>query len=356
VWGIDVAHAKDPHGERSIKVGCARKLPPVNGTEARLEPEVSVVVPSHERPLRLRWLLNALEEQTLEPSRFEVVVAHDSRDEVAEMIDRHPLALAGVLAQRRLEPGTGTPARHRNLGWRSAQAPLIAFTDDDCRPESDWLETLLAAGLRHPGAIVQGTTRPDPNESDLLKATHARTQDITPPAIFAQTCNILYPRELLERLDGFDELVPTASGEDTDLAIRARNRGTAYLAEPEAVVNHAVESLSLRTMLKLSWRWRHLPLVTKRHPVVREEYLLGRFWKPTHLTLPLALLGFGLSRRTPLAAGLAVPYLRETLARHGTHKRGRLMAAAALPGRVAIDTVEIAALSWGSIRYRTLFV
>src|SRR4051812_7593399 len=157
------------------------------GTQA---PEISVVVPSHERPLRLRWLLNALEEQGLERNRWEAVIAHDSRDEVAAMIDAHPLAQAGVLRQARLEPGTGTPARHRNLGWRSAHAQLVAFTDDDCRPEPDWLATLLVAAERHPGAIVQGTTRPDPYESDLLKATHARTQRVTPPVIFAQTCNI----------------------------------------------------------------------------------------------------------------------------------------------------------------------
>ena len=29
------------------------------------QPEIAVVVPSHDRPVRLRWLLNALEEQTL---------------------------------------------------------------------------------------------------------------------------------------------------------------------------------------------------------------------------------------------------------------------------------------------------
>ena len=40
-------------------------------------PDVSVVVPSHARRLRLRWLLNALEEQTLAPERFEVIVVHD---------------------------------------------------------------------------------------------------------------------------------------------------------------------------------------------------------------------------------------------------------------------------------------
>ena len=88
--------------------------------------------------------------------------------------------------KRRLEPGTGTPARHRNLGWRAARAPLVAFTDDDCRPEPDWLEVLLAAARRHPSAIVQGATRPDPFESELLQAIHARTQQIEPPSIFAR--------------------------------------------------------------------------------------------------------------------------------------------------------------------------
>jgi hypothetical protein len=285
-----------------------------------------------------------------------VVVAHDSRDEVARMVEAHPLALAGVLIQRRLTPGTGTPARHRNLGWRAGRAALIAFTDDDCRPEPDWLETLLAAAARHPGAIVQGATRPDPFEADLLKATHARTQDITPPAIFAQTCNILYPRELLERLDGFDELVPTASGEDTDLAMRARHLGTEYVAEPAAVVSHAVESLSLRTMLRLSWRWRHLPLVTKRHPSVRDGFPLKRFWRPSHITLPLAVSGAVMARRRPAAGLLAVPYLRYALSRQGTHLGGRVLATAALPGRIAIDSVELAGLCWGSARYRTFFV
>src|SRR4051794_33884992 len=163
VWGVDVAYAEDPHRDRRLSL----KLRAVDRRDARDQPEVSVVVPSHERPLRLRWLLNALEEQTLPAERWEAVVAHDSSDAVAGMIDDHPLARAGVLTQRRLEPGTGTPARHRNLGWRATRAPLVAFTDDDCRPEPDWLETLLDAGHRNPATIVQGATRPDPFESDL---------------------------------------------------------------------------------------------------------------------------------------------------------------------------------------------
>src|SRR3954470_12047067 len=104
-----------------------------------LQLQVSVVVPSHERVTRLRWLLNALEEQTLPRSRWELVVVHDSADGTEELVTTHQLAREGLLRRVRLAPGTGTASVQRNAGWREARAPLIAFTDDDCRPEPDWL-------------------------------------------------------------------------------------------------------------------------------------------------------------------------------------------------------------------------
>jgi GT2 family glycosyltransferase len=319
--------------------------------------EVSVVVPSHERPLRLRWLLNALEEQTLDRSRWELVVVHDSRGEDAEELLRtHPLAAAGVLRHRRLEPGTGTPARQRNEGWRMAGAPLVAFTDDDCRPEPEWLEQLLAAAGANPGAIVQGAVRSDPYETDLLRATHVRTLHVDPPGPFAQTANILYPREVLEAAGGFDESLPTAAGEDTDLAMRARSSGAPYVGAPAALVNHAVEAYGLISYLRMTWKWRHLPLVAKRHPQLRELFPLGLFWRPSHPLLLLAALGLAGSAKARPAAALALPYTRDLMRRRGGGVRGTLRATTEAPGRVAVDAVEVAALAWGSVRHRTLFL
>src|SRR6187551_3282465 len=90
---------------------------------------VSVVVPSHARRLRLRWLLNALEEQTLPADAFEVVVVHDYQGGDAAMLDEHPLAQSGRMRQIPIEPGRGRPSVQRNLGWRAANAPLVAFVD-----------------------------------------------------------------------------------------------------------------------------------------------------------------------------------------------------------------------------------
>ena len=44
-----------------------------------MAPEIAVVVASHDRPLRLRWLLEARSEQTLPPDRFEVVMGIPDR-------------------------------------------------------------------------------------------------------------------------------------------------------------------------------------------------------------------------------------------------------------------------------------
>jgi len=134
-------------------------------------PEITVVVASHARALRLRWLLNALEEQTLERGRWELVVVHDNAGEETEtLLHTHPLACDGTLRHHRLEPGTGSPSRQRNHGWRDARAPIVAFTDDDCRPDPRWLEEMLAVAAAAPGALVQGRTRPEPHESAILVA------------------------------------------------------------------------------------------------------------------------------------------------------------------------------------------
>ena len=55
------------------------------------------------------------------------------------------------LAVRCFRQERGGPARARNLGMQHASGELIAFTDDDCIPEPEW----LAAGAR---AIPEGGT------------------------------------------------------------------------------------------------------------------------------------------------------------------------------------------------------
>jgi GT2 family glycosyltransferase len=318
-------------------------------------PDISVVVASHDRPVRLRWLLNALDEQTLERGRWEVIVGHDSQGaETRSLLATHPLARAGVLHAAGRPAGSSPPGANRNAALRLAQGDVVVFTDDDCRPPPEWLERALAAARRRPDAVLQGTTRPDPDEVVLARAPHNQSQYITPPVPWAQACNIVYPRELVERIGGFDERALV--GEDADLAIRAREAGAPYLAAPEVLTYHAVHAPTLPRELRGVWRWRDLPLLVKRHPGFRREFPLRIFWKPAHAWLPVALAGGALARRHGAFALLVLPWAAIALPEYGPGLRGRLRALSELPLVAIRDTAEFAALARGSVRHRTLLL
>ena len=321
------------------------------------KPEISVVVPSHDRPLRLRWLLNALEEQTLPREQWEVIVGHDSSGpETEELLRTHPLAADGTLRHVQLEPGTAPPGKNRNAAWRMARAPVIVFTDDDCRPPREWLAKALESARARPGAIVQGRTRPDPVEQAMTYAWHAKTQNVLkPPTPWCEACNIIYPREVLEAHGGFDETMYV--GEDTELALRARNAGVPYEGDREVETYHAFEQISFPQALKGAWRWGQLPELVKRHPEMRQAFPLGYFWKHTHFWLPFAVAAWFLERRSRAWGLLAIPYVLHSMPQKHSHRpRGRVRALMELPGYAAVDVSEILALAWGSIRHRKFLI
>ena len=101
-------------------------------------PDISVIIPTHNRPASLLRLLHALREGTFPASRFEaVVVADGCTDDTATVARNVPFPFpVEVLEQN---PGRGAGAA-RNLGATHANGELLVFLDDDVEP----LPTLLA--------------------------------------------------------------------------------------------------------------------------------------------------------------------------------------------------------------------
>lgn len=320
------------------------------------DPEVAVVVASHDRPLRLRWLLNALQEQTVARDRFEVIVCHDSSGgETHELLECHPLATEGVLRHIALPPGGRPPGMQRNAALELARAPIVLFTDDDCRPPADWLERALEATQRYPDAIVQGRTLPDPDELGIAyHVPHTRSQRIDPPAVWAQTCNVLYPRRVLTRVGGFDEQME--AGEDTDLCLRARAAGARYVGAPEMLTYHAVHALGIVGSLRSLPRWRHIAGLAKRHPIVRRHFPAGIFWRKSHGLLLLALAGASTARSRRGAVLLALPWAIHAAPAYGSSWRGRLRSISELPALALLDVAELGVLAVGSVSYRTVLL
>jgi GT2 family glycosyltransferase len=312
--------------------------------------EVAVVIPTRNRETRLAFALEALAAQTLERDRFEVVVvrASDAAGPKAGPPD-------GLRVRFLRHSADGRPAAQRNRGWRATTAPLVAFTDDDCRPAPDWLERLLEASEGQ-DVFLQGQTEPDPDEHHLLHGL-ARSKEVIGPSAWYPTCNIAYPRGLLERLGGFDERFRFASGEDTDIALRARSVGAQRVYVHRAVVRHAVLARPLGRALKEATRWESLPLVLARHPAQRRAVYRRVFANRSHAALFLAAAGTLAARRSRVTAALAaVPYLGEKLDRDNVTPRGLVRQALHLPARLAVDIAELAATVRGAVKHRAFLV
>jgi glycosyltransferase involved in cell wall biosynthesis len=238
-----------------------------------MTPAISVVVPTYRRPERARRLVAALEAQTLDPTRFEVVIVDngsgdDTSDVLAELarssrIDLRPL---------KIEVNNG-PAPARNLGWRSSRGEYVAFTDDDCVPHPDWLERLLERALATPDlGVLQGATHRPAGDYEFTLNTALR-ETLRPSAYF-EGCNLTFPRAVLEVTGGFDEQYHFG-GEDTSAGWAAAGQGR-WVFEERAIVEHDIEERPLRWHLMMAWREGVFVDLAKRYPAFRQE----GFWKP----------------------------------------------------------------------------
>jgi len=312
-------------------------------------PLVSVVVSSKNRRERLRALIESLRAQDLDRSRFEVVIVDNASDDgTAALLDAEQRRDGLRLRPVRNDTDRGT-AHSRNLGWKAANAPLIAFTDDDCEAAPDWLSSLLEASRRHPGAVLQGRTEPIPRERDRLGPL-SRTKEVTTLGPYFETCNVAYPRDLLERLDGFDaEAFPTWGGEDTDLAWRALGDGADAVFVDEARTYHAVNQLGIIGGLRFALGWSDAMAVLPRHAGIRRHLHRRVFWKRSHEQLLTAIAAVLVARRFPLALVLAIPYLRSLLSR--SRRRPWLV-----PYFAAYDALEVVSAVRGGARARTFLI
>lgn len=204
---------------------------------------VSVVVPSRDRPEPLGRCLAALAAQTRPPA--EVVVVDDaSRDGAA--VARVGASVRGVRVRMVVGRGRG-PAAARNLGVAQATGDVVAFVDDDCRPDHGWLEALvapLAAGApAAAGATVVGEPASAATRASQVVTNHlleAGLDDRFGTVDFAPTCNLAVRADALAGLP-FDETYPLAAGEDRDWCDRAAAAGLTIRYVPGALVRHHPE-------------------------------------------------------------------------------------------------------------------
>lgn len=219
-------------------------------------PDISVIVPTFNRPHALQRLLHSLARQQLPHDQFEVIIVDDGGDSPLQPLlrpFRHLLNLCLLCVPKQ---GCG-PARQ--AGVDLARGQFLAFTDDDCRPQPDWLLRLLAALHAHPSAAVGGLTINALTSSVFSEATQwlvnsaARGSHPSSPA-FCPTSNVAFPRDPFLAIGGLNRHWHNSGGEDRDLCLRWRLAGFPLLYEPSACVLH-YHALNFTQFLRLHFRY-----------------------------------------------------------------------------------------------------
>ncbi|HEY3517287.1 MAG TPA: glycosyltransferase, partial [Gammaproteobacteria bacterium] len=198
-----------------------------------MRPRVSVVVPTHGRPVLLARCLEALAGQTLPRADYEVIVVSDGPDaQTRAVLDRSAFAVRHLALPRR-----SGPAAARNAGWRAALGTIVAFTDDDTVPSPDWLRAGLAELESGCDAVAGRVVMPIPLEPSDYERDAARLAD----AEFV-TANCFVSVAMLEAVGGFDERFELAWREDSDLHFGLLAHGAAVRRAPRALVVHPVRA------------------------------------------------------------------------------------------------------------------
>lgn len=131
----------------------------------------------------------------------------------------------------------------RNAGAAAAQGEILAFTDDDCEPDPEWLLRMSRA-FRDPRVAAAGGPNlpPEPRgwqEAVVIAApgapTHVMLDDHN--AEHLPGCNLVVTRAAFQAVGGFDRDFLTA-GDDVDFCWRLRDAGLRLAFVPGAFVWH----------------------------------------------------------------------------------------------------------------------
>jgi GT2 family glycosyltransferase len=253
---------------------------------AAVMPKVSVVVPTYLRPDLLERCLSALLRQTLAHDAYEIIICDDGPSQPIRDLVESASQRSGDAPAIRYVPVERTqgPAGARNKGWRAAQAPIVAFTDDDTIPAPQWLEGGLAAMDASADAAVGTIQMPLPSRPTDVERDAARLTE----AEFV-TANCFVRRDVLERVGGFDERYTLAWREDSDLHFSLLERGCSVVKAPQALVVHPPRPAPFAASLGMQKKVMFDVLLYRKYPrLYRQRIRRGPPW--FYLLVSLAVL------------------------------------------------------------------
>jgi GT2 family glycosyltransferase len=224
-------------------------------------PSVSVIVCTHNGERTLDDCLEGL--AGLDYPAYEVIVVDDrSTDQTRAIAQRYEVRV--ISAQ-----GEGLSAA-RNTGLAAARGEIVAYIDDDARPDPDWL-SYIALDLTANEHVGMGGPNLAPHGDGMIADCVANAPGGPIHVLLSDRvaehipgCNMAFQRNALQAIGGFDERFATA-GDDVDVCWRLQQRGGTIGFSPAAIVWH-----HRRNSIRTYWR--------QQRGYGKAEALLERKW------------------------------------------------------------------------------
>jgi N-acetylglucosaminyl-diphospho-decaprenol L-rhamnosyltransferase len=209
--------------------------------------DTAILIVAYRSRATMDELAAALNAQTVRPREI-LVLENGSPD--GERVDAGQLPQGARLIGSETNLGFA-PGNNRLAG--QATAEWLILLNPDAFPDPDWLEKMMAAAVRHPGASLFGCTQRAHGAQGVLdgagdvyhatglpyRAGYGRRMAPPPEGEVFGPCGaaLMIRRSLFAELGGFDEAY-FCYVEDVDLAFRARLRGHRAIQVRDAAVSH----------------------------------------------------------------------------------------------------------------------
>lgn len=213
-----------------------------NEVETRIPPPfVSVIIPVFNDAKRLKICLECLENQTYPKNRFEIIVI-DNGSEEAENIASVVTNFKQAIAAYESLSGSYTA---RNKGISQAKGEVIAFTDADCIPATNWIENGVKNLLQTPECgLVAGKVEilfQNPNRLTTAELYQKifnpmPQQEFIEREKFGATANVFTFKSVIDKVGNFDATLK--SGGDVEWGRRVYAFGYKQIYAEDTCVAH----------------------------------------------------------------------------------------------------------------------
>jgi len=196
-------------------------------------PIITVQMSTYNRRALLGRVMQALFEQDLDHSQYEIVLVDDgSTDGTYEDViaGLRPTCALTVVRQRNAGLAAG-----RNAGIARARGELIMFMDDDVLATPGLLRAHIRCHRAHPRAICRGGVI---NVASFDELPPARYSWRNYSGAYFWTTNVSVPLALLTEAGAFDESFREYGWEDLDVGLRLRHMGVPSILAKDALVYH----------------------------------------------------------------------------------------------------------------------